>query len=77
MRTFLTEIQNRPDGLANSTINAYSSAATGLAQWYQRAAVAVTTKNFTSVILTLISEDGNIMMHETMQTQYESEEQTN
>ena len=74
MRTFLTEIQNRPDGLANSTINAYSSAAVGLASWYQRAAVAVTTKNFTSVILTLISEDGNIMMHETLQTQYESEQ---
>ena len=73
MRTFLTEIQNRPDGLANNTINSYSSAAAGLAQWYQRASVAVTTKNFTSVILTLISEDGNIMMHETLQTQYDSE----
>lgn len=70
MRTFLTEIQNRPDGLANNTINAYSSAATGLAQWYQRAAVAVTTKNFTSVILTLISEDGDVMMHEKIDTQY-------
>ena len=46
MRTFLTEIQNRPDGLANNTINSYSSAAAGLAQWYQRASVAVTTKNF-------------------------------
>lgn len=74
MRTFLTEIQNRPDGLANNTINSYSSAAVGLAQWYQRAAVAVTTKNFTSVILTLMSEDGNIMLHEILQTQYGVEE---
>lgn len=72
MRTFLTEIQNRPDGLANSTINAYSSAAVGLASWYQRAAVAVTTKDYTSIILTLTSEDGNIMMHETFETQYEA-----
>lgn len=73
MRTFLTEIQNRPDGLANSTINAYSSPAVGLASWYQRAAVAVTTKDYTSVVLTLTSEDGNIMMHEALQTQYEAE----
>lgn len=71
MKTFLTEIQNRPDGLANNTINSYSSAATGLAQWYQRAAVAVTTKDFTSVILTLIDEDGKLMMHERFDTQYE------
>lgn len=73
MRTFLTEIQNRPDGISNTTLNAYSSAATGLAAWYQRAAVAVTTKNFLSVILTLVDEDGNIMMHERMQTQYGQE----
>lgn len=73
MKTFLTEIQNRPDGLANSTINAYSSAAVGLASWYQRAAVAVTTKDYTSVVLTLTGEDGNIMMHEALQTQYEAE----
>jgi hypothetical protein len=73
MRTFLTEIQHRPDGISNTSINSYSSAAVGLASWYQRAAVAVTTKNYTSVVLTLTSEDGNIMMHESLQTQYEAE----
>jgi len=72
MRTFLTEIQNRPDGISNTSINSYSSAAVGLASWYQRAAAAVTTKNFTGVILTLTGEDGNIMMHETFETQYEA-----
>lgn len=70
MRTFLTEIQHRPDGISNTSVNAYSSEAVGLAQFYTRAASAVTTTNFTGVILVLKREDGKTMKDEYFYTQY-------
>ncbi len=70
MYYMLTEIQNRPDGQANTSIKSYSSFSVGLAQYYQRAAVAVTTKDYTSVILTLTSQDGDIVEHKRFDTEY-------
>lgn len=70
----LTEIQNRPDGQANTSIKSYSSFSVGLSQYYQRAAVAVTTKDFTSVVLTLTSQDGDIVEHKRFDTEYSAEE---
>jgi len=70
MYYMLTEIQNRPDGQANTSIKSYSSFSVGLAQYYQRAAVAVTTKDFTSVVLTLQSQDGDIVEHKRFDTEY-------
>ena len=70
---FLTELDNRPDGITNSSIKGYSSLATGLAQFYARASVAVTTKDFTGVALTLQDAHGNIVKKELFETQYEAE----
>lgn len=67
---FLTELQNRPDGITNSSIKGYSSFATGLAQFYARASVAVTTTDFTGVALTLQDAQGNIVKNEFFETLY-------
>lgn len=74
MYTFLTELQKRPDGIVNNTITTRSSLATGLAFYYQRAAVAVTTKDYQWVALTLQDEEGNIIENKRFDTLYEPEE---
>ena len=70
MTHYVIELQNRPDGITNSTLTARSSLATGLALFYQRAAVAVTSTDYTAVSLTLMSETGSIIKNELFQTQY-------
>lgn len=67
---YLTELQTRPDGIVNATLQARSSLATGLAYYYQRAAVAVTTTDFTAVALTLQDQRGKIIKNELFATQY-------
>ena len=71
--TFLTELQSRPDGIVNSTLTTRSSLATGLALFYQRAAVAVTSKDFTQVELCLMDADGNIIENRRIDTLYGEE----
>lgn len=67
---YLTELQTRPDGIVNATQTARSSLALGLAYYYQRAAVAVTTKDFTDVGLVLMDQYGSIIKNERFETQY-------
>lgn len=71
MMYYLTELQTRPDGVVNSTITARSSLVTGLAFYYQRAAVAVTTTDYLAVALTLQDQYGEIINNERFDTQYE------
>lgn len=71
MYYFITELQTRPDGIVNSTITTRSSLAMGLAYYYQRAAVAVSTRDFTSVALTLQNQDGEIIENKRFDTLYE------
>lgn len=73
MYYFITELQTRPDGIVNSTITTRASLATGLAYYYQRAAVAVTTTDFPAVALTLQDQNGDIVKNECFETQYEAE----
>ena len=70
MYYFITELQNRPDGLVNNTITGRSSLATGLALWYQRAAQAVVNTDFTSVALMLQDQHGHVVKNEEFETQY-------
>lgn len=70
MMYYLTELQTRPDGVVNSTITARSSLANGLAFYYQRAAVAVTTTDYPAVALTLQDQYGTIIKNELFDTQY-------
>lgn len=70
---YLTELQTRPDGIVNATLQARSSLATGLAFYYQRAAVAVTTTDFPTVALVLMDQYGTIIKNERFETLYEAE----
>lgn len=70
---YLTELQTRPDGIVNATQTARSSLALGLALYYQRAAVAVTTTDFTDVGLVLMDQYGTIIKSERFETLYEAE----
>lgn len=70
MYYFITELQTRPDGVVNSTITTRSSLAMGLALYYQRAAVAVATTDFTAVALTLQDQYGEIIQNNRFETQY-------
>ena len=74
MRTFLIELDNRPDGVTNTSINSYSTPAVTLANFYQRCATAVTTTQFVSVFLMIIDEQGNIMDRRFITTQYQPPE---
>ena len=74
MYYFVTELQARPDGIVNSTITTRSSLALGLALYYQRAAVAVTTKDFLGVALTLQDQNGTIVLNEHFDTLYGADE---
>lgn len=73
MYYFITELDARPDGIINSTITTRSSLANGLALYYQRASVAVTTTDYTGVALTLQDENGSILLNEHFATQYSAE----
>lgn len=72
MYYFVTELQARPDGIINSTITTRSSLALGLALYYQRASVAVTSTDFTGVALTLQDQNGTIVLNEHFDTLYEA-----
>lgn len=73
MYYFVTELQTRPDGIVNSTITTRSSLALGLSLYYQRAAAAVTSEQFTGVALTLQDQDGTIILNEHFDTIYQAE----
>lgn len=75
MMYYLIELQTRPDGVVNSTITARSSLATGLAFFYQRAAVAVTNTDYPAVALTLQDQYGEIIKNERFDTQYEKRDE--
>lgn len=73
MYYFVTELQTRPDSIVNSTITTRSSLANGLALYYQRAAVAVTTIDYLAVALTLQDQNGSIILNECFDTEYSEE----
>ena len=74
MRTFLIELDNRPDGITNSSINSYSTEATTRAMFYQRCASAVTSTQFVSVYLEVINEQGSPIERKFIITQYQPPE---
>ena len=73
-RTFLIELQNRPDGITNQSINSYSTFASGLGMFYQRCAAAATSTQFVSVTLILTDCHGNIFENKNLDTAYVPEE---
>ena len=74
MRTFLIELQNRPDGITNSSINSYSTEAVTQSMFYQRCAAAVTNTTFLSVMLMMVDTEGTIIDRRFITTQYQPPE---
>ena len=74
MKTFLIEIQNRPDGISNQSINSYSTEAVTLAMFHQRCAVAITSTQFVSVTLVVLNSEGVILEDKYIITQYQPPE---
>lgn len=67
---YVIEFDNRPDGITNSDMKGYQSFASAMAYYYQRCAVAVATELFTSVALTVITNDGEIIENKQLATSY-------
>ena len=74
MRTFLIELDNRPDGITNTAINSYSTEAVTRATFHQRVATAITSTQFVSVYLEVIDQEGNILERRFVTTQYQPPE---
>lgn len=74
IRTFLIELDARPDGIVNSSINSYSTEAITRATFYQRCAAAVTSTQFTHVFLQMIDDNGAIYEQRYIVTQYQPPE---
>ena len=74
MRLFLIELQNRPDGVTNQSINSYSTPATTMSMFYQRCAAAITNTTFTDVTLVVMDEKGNRIEGKNIVTQYKPPE---
>ena len=74
MKTFLIELDNRPDGETNSSIVGYSSTPIAMAEFYKRCGVAVATTLFTSVVLEVCGASGQIFERKIIQTQYQPPE---
>ena len=72
-KLFLVELQNRPDGITNQTINTYSTPAITMSMFYQRCAAACTSTQFTSVSLVVMDQYANIMECKNIVTAYEPE----
>ena len=69
-RHFLIELQHRPDGLINSSINSYSTPKATLSMFFQRCAAAVTNTQFTLVSLTIIDAYGSVIETRNVETAY-------
>lgn len=71
--TFLIELDTRPDGIVNSSINSYSTEAITRATFFQRCAVATTSTQFTHVFLQMIDDNGAVYEQRYIVTQYQPE----
>lgn len=62
--------ENRPDGITNCTTEARQSFATAMSLFYSWASTASATTNFTSVALTVIDNEANVIENKLVPTAY-------
>ncbi len=78
MTTYLViKQENRPDGITNRTTEVRQSFATAMAQFYSWASTASATELFTSVALTVIENNGNIIENKLVPTAYVNQTEEN
>ena len=75
-RTFLVELQNRPDGITNQNITSYSTFNATMSAFYQRCAAAVSNTTFLNVTLIVFDADGIVYENRNIETSYELPEVT-
>lgn len=73
MTYMIIKQENRPDGLTNRTTENRQSFASAMSLYYDWASTASATKLFTSVALTVIDNEGNIIENKLVPTDYSSE----
>lgn len=73
-RTFLVELQNRPDGIVNQSINSYSTLKATMSVFYQRCAAALSNTTFISVTLIVFDVNGTVYENRNLLTSYEDPE---
>ena len=69
-RTYLIELQTRPDGVINSSINTYSTPNMVLSMYYQRCAAAVSSTQFVNVTLMIVDTEGRMLQSIKLDTSY-------
>lgn len=73
MTYMIIKQENRPDGLTNRTTENRQSFASAMSLYYDWASTASATKLFTSVALTFIDNEGNIIENKLIPTDYSAE----
>ena len=74
MTYMIIKQENRPDGITNRTTESRQSFATAMSLFYSWASTASATKLFTSVALTVVDNEANIIKNELIPTDYSAGE---
>jgi len=74
MTTYLIiKQENRPDGITNKTTESRQTFASAMSQFYSWASTASVTELFTSVVLTILDNNANIIENKIITTAYQEE----
>lgn len=74
MTYMIIKQENRPDGITNKTTENRQSFASAMSLFYSWASTASATELFTSVALTVIDNESNIIKNELIPTDYSAGE---
>ena len=70
MTYMIIKQENRPDGVTNRTTEGRNSFATAMSLFYSSASTASATELFTSVALTVIDNEANVIENKLIPTAY-------
>ena len=70
MQYYVSEIQNRADGVNNQSATMRQKLSTGLQLFYERCAATVQTQQYPTATLMLIDSEGGIYKNERIVTSY-------
>jgi hypothetical protein len=70
---YVIKLENRPDGITNSTMESRQAFATAMSLFYSWASTASATELFTSVALTVMDNNGEIIENKLIPTAYTAE----
>lgn len=74
---YIIKQENRPDGITNRTAEVRQSFATAMSLFYNYASKASATELFTSVVLTVIDNNGQIIENKVIPTAYNPNTEAN